>query len=30
MLRTIKLNGQHVVVWFDNGRILFPLWFWEC
>jgi hypothetical protein len=29
MRRVVNLNGRRTVVWFFNGRMFMPLWFWE-
>jgi sRNA-binding regulator protein Hfq len=29
MLRKVRMNGQTVTVYFDNGRVLGALWVWE-
>lgn len=29
MKRTVMMNGKPTVVWFEDGRVLMPLWFWD-
>jgi len=29
MLRRCKMNGAIVTLWFENGCVLTPLWFWD-
>jgi hypothetical protein len=28
MRRQVRMNGEITFVWFENGRVLTPLWFW--